>query len=110
MQKIWFWFFIIVLILAISLLMLNAFANAKLKQFYNDYYQTACSEQVYNLPCSQTEGCYTDCGSACPPEQKISILKTFDFFKQKGCDNVCIPQCVCKYDYEFNEETGCTKR
>lgn len=110
MEKIWIWFFVIVVILIISIFGLNSLANYKLKEFYNSYYEAACKEQAHNHLCSGTGGCYTYCGSACPPEQELPVLGTFDFFKQKGCGDACVPQCVCKYGYEFNEERGCIKR
>jgi len=110
MEQIWIWFFVVVVIFIISIFGLNSLANYKLEEFYDNYYEVACKEQSWDQLCSQTGGCYTSCGSACPPEQKLPVLRTFDFFKQKSCITVCVPQCVCKYGYEFNEETGCTKR
>jgi hypothetical protein len=109
MDKIWIWFLTIVIILVISIFGLNYLANVKLKEFYNSYYEAACKEQEPNTLCSQTGGCYTSCGSACPPKQKLPVLKTFDFFKETSCISVCVPQCVCKYGYEFNKEAGCIK-
>ena len=110
---------IVIVILAILIIILNILANYKLKKTYTDYYNRACQQQGIGNPfgeeqlkdkallCSETGGCFYTCGSACPPKQKLSIFRTFSFFKSKSCAEVCVPQCVCKYRYEFEEEKGC---
>ena len=120
MRKIWVFIIPIVIIIIIGMISLNILVNYKLEIFYKDYYNIKCNTavpseflepeqiQIAEL-CENTVGCYTTCGSACPPKQKLSILNTFQFFKEKSCIEVCVPQCVCPYGSEFTE-TGCKKR
>ncbi|OGJ22169.1 hypothetical protein A3K73_04175 [Candidatus Pacearchaeota archaeon RBG_13_36_9] len=120
MNKRWFWL-VFVVALVLSLVLLNFLANYKLKPFYLEYYEVSCSNQNIGNPfsdkdygekanlCRDSGGCFVLCGSACPPKQRLSILRTFDFFRETGCTEVCVPQCVCKYRYEFNEKYGCLK-
>jgi len=120
MDKRWFWIVFLAVLIAIPIL-LNLLVNYQLKQVYIEYYTVACKDQNIGNPfsdkelgvkatlCRDSGGCFVLCGSACPPKQKLSILKTFDFFKETGCAEICVPQCVCKYGYEFNEKYGCLK-
>ena len=121
MNKIVMFAIIFVVILIISLVGLNFLANFKLKKTYKNYYNVACEQQGIDNPfahseygtkallCSDTNGCFVACGSACPPEQKLSFLKTFEFFKKEECTTQCVPQCVCRYGEKFQEENGCVK-
>ena len=58
--------------------------------------------------CENTDGCFILCGD-CLPKQKLSFFKTFDFFKSEACIELCVPQCVCPYSYEFDSIKGCVK-
>jgi len=120
MNKILLWAVIFIVILVVSTVGLNFLANIKLKKTYTDYYSLACSQQGIDNPfthpdygtravlCSDTEGCFYACGS-CIPKQKLSIFKTFSFFAKEKCTESCIPQCVCEYGKEFEEQNGCVK-
>lgn len=121
MNKRWIWLFVFIILLVLSLISLNLLVNYKLKPVYLQYYEVACEDQGIGNPfsdaaygqrailCKDSGGCFVLCGSACPPKQKLSILRTFDFFKEESCTEVCVPQCVCKYGYEFNDKYGCLK-
>ena len=118
----------IILLLAMFFVMLYYFnikANDVVKVDYDFYYQHCLyvskteninisglqvDSQPYALykSCIDSGGCFMGCGSACPPSKdKISLVKTFSyvFEEDKGCIDLCVPQCVCPYKADlFNNK------
>lgn len=56
--------------------------------------------------CMNTGGCYTNCGSSCPPSQKLTAIGFLDE-QMMACTMDCHLQCVCPFGTTFDSEKGC---
>lgn len=110
MKKVWK----ILIVVLILFIILNIYIYINGRKLYQDYYEKCLNiggegytENTFGIAdeCNATQGCYFECGSACPPKQVNTILTIFT--RKNVCTQQCVPQCVCKLGKRFAEDYGC---